>query len=271
VIVTVTDLHGDTVTVDSSAPGKQGVNRFVWNLRYAAPPRLTFERTPEPGEEENPFRNAGGPRVVPGTYSVTIAVGGKTAMRPVVVQPDPFVHADSAAFIAQWRAALELRNETTALNTMLNRIASLQTQLQNVQQALRGTGLDTTVTAPVSREARTLGGKLKDLKDSLYNSDVQRDGGQDDVHYLSRFQDRMQRLGGGAAFAYAQPPGEQVMAEWKVLRPLLDAYLARFNGILETDVPQFNKVAQDHQAPTIVGGPAVRILLTATGGGVTSR
>jgi photosystem II stability/assembly factor-like uncharacterized protein len=271
VIVTVTDAHGDTVTVDSSAPGKQGVNRFVWNLRYAAPPRLTFERAPEPGEEENPFRNAGGPRVIPGTYTVTIAAAGKTATRPVVVQPDPFVHADSAAFVAQLRAALELRNETTALNTMLNRIASLQTQVQNVQQALRGAGLDTAVTAPVSREARTLGRKLKDLKDSLYNSDVQRDGGQDDVHYLSRFQDRMQRLGGGAAFAYAQPPGEQVMDEWKVLRPLLDAYLARFNGILETDVPQFNKVAQDHQAPTIVGGPAVRILPVAAGGGVTSR
>ncbi len=271
VIVTVTDLHGDTVTVDSSAPGKQGVNRFVWNLRYAAPPRLTFERTPEPGEEENPFRNAGGPRVVPGTYTVTLAAAGKTATRPAVVQPDPFVHADSAAFVAQLRAALELRNETTALNTMLNRIASLQTQLQNVQQALRGAGLDTAVTAPVSREARALGRRLKDLKDSLYNSDEQRDGGQDDVHYLSRFQDRMQRLGGGAAFAYAQPPGEQVMAEWKVLRPLLDAYLVRFNGILETDVPQFNKVAQDHQAPTIVGGPAVRILPTAAGGGVTSR
>ena len=271
VIVTVTDVHGDTVTVDSSAPGKQGVNRFVWNLRYAAPPRLTFERAPEPGEEENPFRNAGGPRVIPGTYTVTIAAAGKTATRPVAVEPDPFVHADSAAFVAQLGAALELRNETTALNTMLNRIASLQTQLQNVQQALRGAGLDTAVTAPVSREARALGRKLKDLKDSLYNSDVQRDGGQDDVHYLSRFQDRMQRLGGGAAFAYAQPPGEQVMAEWRVLRPLLDGYLARFNGMLETDVPQFNKVAQDHQAPTIVGGPAVRIFPIAASAGVTSR
>jgi hypothetical protein len=271
VIVTVTDAHGDTVTVDSSAPGKQGVNRFVWNLRYSAPPRLTFERTPEPGEEENPFRNAGGPRVIPGTYAVTIAAAGKTATQTVVVQPDPVVHGDSAAFVAQLRAALQLRSEMTALNTMLNRIASLQTQLQNVQSALRGTGVDSTVSAPVTREARGLGRKLRDLKDSLYNSEVQRDGGQDDVHYLSRFQDRYQRLSGGSAFAYAQPPGEQVMAEWKVLRPALDAYLARFNGILETDVAQFNKVAQDHQAPTIVGGPAVRILSVAPAGGVTSR
>ena len=271
VVVTVTDAHGDTVTVDSSAPGKRGANRFVWNLRYSAAPRLTFERAPDPGEEENPFRNAGGPRVIPGTYAVTIAAAGKTATQPVVVQPDPVVHADSAAFVAQLRAALQLRSEMTALNTMLNRIASLQTQLQNVQSALRGTGVDSTVSAPVTREARGLGRKLKELKDSLYNSEVQRDGGQDDVHYLSRFQDRYQRLSGGSAFAYAQPPGEQVIAEWKVLRPALDAFLARFNGILETDVAQFNKVAQDHQAPTIVGGPAVRILPAAPAGGVTSR
>src|SRR5256884_364267 len=45
VIVTVTDSRGDTVVVDSSGPGKQGVNRYVWNLRHAAPTRLTFDRT----------------------------------------------------------------------------------------------------------------------------------------------------------------------------------------------------------------------------------
>ncbi|HET7249172.1 MAG TPA: hypothetical protein VFI79_04955, partial [Gemmatimonadales bacterium] len=76
---------------------------------------------------------------------------------------------------------------------------------------------------------------------------------------------------GGSAFAYAQPPGEPVMAQWKVLRPQLDAYLARFNGMLETDVPQFNNVALDHQAPTIVGGQAIRILSVPPAGGVTSR
>ena len=93
------------------------------------------------------------------------------------------------------------------------------------------------------QQARALGRKLKDLKDSLYNSEVQR-GGQDDIHYLSRFADRYQRLSFGSGFAYAQPPGETVMEEWKLLRPELDAYLARFNEILKTDVTQFNQAAQ---------------------------
>src|SRR5207302_3173008 len=44
------------------APGKQGVNRYVSNLRHGAPTRLTFERPTGVEEEENPFRSVGGPR-----------------------------------------------------------------------------------------------------------------------------------------------------------------------------------------------------------------
>jgi photosystem II stability/assembly factor-like uncharacterized protein len=258
VMVTVTDAHGDTVVVDSGAPGAKGLNRFVWGLRYAAATRVNFQRPTTP-EEENPFRNAGGPRVVPGTYAVAVTAAGKTETTQVTVEPDPIVGGDQAAFLAQLRAGLELRSELSAVNTTLNRISSLQTQLQAIQQTLRGVGGDSSATAPVFREARGLGRKLKELKDSLYNSEVQRDGGQDDVHYLSRFADRLQSLGGGAAFAYAQPPGEQVMDEWKELRPQLDAYLTRFNAILQTDVAQFNQVAQSHGAPTLAGGGPVQI------------
>src|SRR2546425_188996 len=203
-IVTVTDSRGDTVVVDSSAPGKQGVNRYVWVLRYAGPTRLTFERPPTGEEEENPFRNVLGPRVGPGTYSVALTAGGRTATTKVTVEPDPVLGGDPARFAAQLRAGLEWRNALSALNRMLNRIASLETQLKNAQQALRENMRgDTTATAPVARQARELGRKLKELKDSLYNSDVQRDAGQDDIHYLNRFQDRLQGLGFGLGFAYA--------------------------------------------------------------------
>jgi hypothetical protein len=257
VIVTVTDAHGDTVFVDSGAPGKQGVNRFTWGLRYAAATRLDFERGPTP-EEENPFRNVGGPRVVPGTYTIVVAAAGKSETRTVTVEPDPFLGDEPAGFAGQLRAALQLRNETSALNTMLNRITSLQTQIQNAEQAVRGAGTGPVAAGPVFQQARALGRKLKDLRDSLYNSEVQR-GGQDDIHYLSRFADRYQRLSFGSGFAYAQAPGETVMEEWKVLRPELDAYLARFNEILKTDVAQFNQAAQAAGAPTLVAGQAIEV------------
>ena len=264
VIVTVTDSRGDTVVVDSTGPGKQGVNRFVWNLRHAGPTRINFERPAAAEEEENPFRNVGGPRAIPGTYTVTVAAGGRTATKTVTVEPDPILGGDPARFAAQLRAGLEWRNAMSALNEMLNRIVSLETQLKNTQQALRDNAAgDTAAAAPVTRQGRELGRKLKELKDSLYNSDVQRDAGQDDIHYLNRFQERLQGLGFGLALAYAQPPNEVVAARLKELRAALADYIAKFNELVRTDVAGFNKTAQEHGAPVLVAGAPVEVKAVA--------
>ncbi len=264
VIATVTDSHGDTVVVDSGGAGKQGVNRYVWNLRHAGPTRLNFERAPSPEDEENPFRNVGGPRAIPGTYTVALTAGGHKETKTVTLEPDPVLGGDPARFAAQLRAGLEWRNALSALNEMLNRIVSLETQLKNTQQVLRDNAASDTATgAPVIRQGRELGRKLKELKDSLYNSDVQRDAGQDDIHYLNRFHDRLQGLGFGLAFAYAQPPSEVVAGRLKELRASLDDYLAKFNELVRTDVAAFNKTAQDHGTPVLVAGAPVAVRAVA--------
>src|SRR5437660_12327591 len=148
----------------------------------------------------------------------------------------------------------------SALNEVLNRIVSLETQPKNTQQALRDNAAgDTAAAAPVIRQGRDLGRKLKELKDSLYNSDVQRDAGQDDIHYLNRFHDRLQGLGFGLALAYAQPPSEVVAARFKELRATLDDYLARLNALVRTDVAGVNKPAEERRAPARVAGAPVEV------------
>jgi photosystem II stability/assembly factor-like uncharacterized protein len=256
VIVAITDSHGDTVVVDSTGPGKAGVNRYVWNLRYAAPTRLNFEKPAGGEEEENPFRTVQGPRAVPGTYTVSLAAEGRTATGAITVEPDPILGGDPARFAAQLRSGLEWRNAMSALHEMLNRIVSLETQLKNTQQAMRD---NAAVDSAVNRHGRELGRKLKELKDSLYNSEVQRDAGQDDIHYLNRFQQRLQGLGFGLSLAYAQPPSEVVVERLKELRAGLDRYLARFNELVRTDVAAFNKTAQERQTPILVAGQPLEV------------
>ena len=145
----------------------------------------------------------------------------------------------------------------SALHAALNRMSGLQDQLQHLRQTLRGSG-DSVAYRPVLQQAEALGRKVKELKDSLYNSDVQRDAPEDDIHYLSRFGERLERLGFGLSQAYAQPPSDVVAAELQRLRGELDGYLAKFNALLGTDVAAFNKVALDHHAPTLVGGEPIQ-------------
>jgi hypothetical protein len=201
-----------------------------------------------------------GPRAIPGTYTIALSAGGRTETKTVTVEPDPVLGGEPARFTAQLHAGLEWRNALSALNEMLNRIVSPETQLKNTQQALReNAGGDTTAVASVSRQGRDLGRKLRELKDSLYNSEVQREAGQDDIHYLNHFHDRLQSLGFGLAFAYAQPPTEVFVARFKELRGILDGYLAKFNDLLRTDVAGFNKTAEERRAPVLVAGAPIEV------------
>ena len=63
---------------------KAGMNRFVWDLRYAAPSMAGR------GGEEMPLL---GPQVLPGTYQVRFTAGGKQFTQPVTVALDPRVTA----------------------------------------------------------------------------------------------------------------------------------------------------------------------------------
>src|SRR2546422_8225975 len=78
-------------------------------------------------------------------------------------------------------------------------------------------------------------------------------------HSLNRLQDRLQGLGFGLAFAYAQPPNEVVAARLKELRAGLADYVAKFNELLRTDVAAFNKTAQERGAPVLVAGAPVEM------------
>ena len=261
--VTGTDARGDTVFSDSSAPAKMGVNRYQWGLRWNGATPLTIDRSEGEG---GGGRGGFGPRVVPGTYTVAVTVKGQTATQAVEVRPDPGQGGDSATFQAQLAAGLQFRSELSALHQMLNRLVGLETQIRNVQQALRDGGADdTSALAAVTRASRDLSRKLRELKDTLYNSDQQRGAPEDDIHYLTRFADDFQGLGFSIYGGYAETPHEAVVAEWKTERAELDTFLATFNAILATDVPAFNQVAAANHAPILVGGGPVVIKGAASG------
>ena len=92
-----------------------GMHRVAWDLRYADPPTLNYgysgtlldyrEYTLSwhaiPGK--TPRSTLVGPMVVPGTYTATLAVNGKTVTQPITVVPDPRVPAAHAALTAQFQ------------------------------------------------------------------------------------------------------------------------------------------------------------------------
>ena len=149
---------------------------------------------------------------------------------------------------------------------MINRIDNLQGQIAALEKDLRGGGEDGGEASvhgsrryeAVLKAARDLGKKLKDLRDRVYNPDIQREVGQDSIHYHTDFQGLYQRLG-QALSGYNQPPGDLFKEEMAERRKQLDGYLAQFNDLAKTDIPAFNKTAAEQGVPTLFAGDPIQI------------
>ncbi|HKA35565.1 MAG TPA: hypothetical protein VKH43_02015, partial [Thermoanaerobaculia bacterium] len=259
--IVITDEKGNPVATQY-APAKEGINRHVWNARYEGPKRVTTAREAPPNEFFEPNR---GPDVVPGTYKVAVTVKGDTQTQTVTVLPDPRMPHDMEAFRAQTRAGLDVRNGVSALNEMINRIDSLQSQITALERNLRGgaeegdaAGRGSGKYATVLKASKDLNKKLKDLRDKVYNADQQRDVGQDSIHYHTDFQGNYQRLA-QALSGYSQPPGDLFKEQMEERRKTLDGYLAQYNEIAKTDVPAFNKTAAEQGAPTLYAGDPIQV------------
>ena len=77
-----------------------GQNRYVWDLRYAAPPVLRHEYPISALYGNTPALPLGA-IVTPGNYSVRLTVNGKTYEQPLVVAMDPRVDVSGAALAQQ--------------------------------------------------------------------------------------------------------------------------------------------------------------------------
>ena len=257
--ITIADARGNLVATEYG-PAKEGINRHVWQMRYEGAKRITFGREAPPNDFFDPNR---GPDVVPGTYKITVSAAGETATREVAVQPDPRWSVDGAVLAARAKLALEGRNTASAINEMLNRLDAWETQLSGLPR-LTGGGDDAEAGKARKYESalkasRDLNKKVKELKDKVFNRDLQRDTPSDTLHFLADFQGRAQRLGFVGGGAYGEPPREVVTEEVAAIRKEAEGYLAQFNALLSNDVPAYNKTAAEQGVPTLFVGEPIAV------------
>ena len=88
---------GKAPRVDGSA----GMHRFVWDLRLQRPDALSYDYSIAGVWHEGTPIDPRGALVLPGRYTVSLAVGGKTHTRPLTVRMDPRVHVTGSALRAQ--------------------------------------------------------------------------------------------------------------------------------------------------------------------------
>ena len=119
--LTVRDPSG-TIVRELTGAASAGLNRVVWDLRSGAPALLS---------------NARGPFVLPGTYTATVTVEGRTSSAPVKVDADPLFpvpDADRRTRVAFLTSALSLQADLAraaqSLGGVDDQLTALQEQLK---------------------------------------------------------------------------------------------------------------------------------------------
>jgi hypothetical protein len=261
--ITITDSSGQVVKTMFGTT-KYGLNRVAWNLRYDGPKRLNFLPPPEGGEEQEFFFDPNsGPNALPGTYKVAVTVNGKTETQTAEVQTDPRFKFDTEGMRAQLNLGLQLRDEVSALHEALNRLNGLHKQITSLQELLATEegpegGATNVAYKPVLDEARALDKKITSIQEPLYNNEIQ-PGSQDDIHYLQRFQNRLQGVMREVMRDPGEAPSPLLVAEAAEIRKELETQLAQVNTFLNTEVAAFNKKAAEHGSSTLFAGGPIQI------------
>jgi photosystem II stability/assembly factor-like uncharacterized protein len=123
VVRTVKGTHKVKGKEQPYVSNKPGINRYVWDFTEDAPVKWL-------GAAKEDYQGpASGPTVVPGTYTVRIAVGGATLSQPLTVKPDPRDDWTQAQYQAGYAFARKYANVYSQLDGILNNLDAIKKSL----------------------------------------------------------------------------------------------------------------------------------------------
>jgi hypothetical protein len=218
-------------------PAEGGLNRFVWDLRYADATRF-------PGL----IMWAGstnGPRVVPGTYQVKLTVDGESMVQSFEVKKDPRLETTQADFAKQLELLLKIRDKFSETSEAILQIRDARKQIDEITNRLK----DQPNGKEIADAAKSLKTKLTTVEEELYQTRNQ--SSQDPLNYPIRLNNKLAALTGVAGSADT-PPTEQTYAVFDELVGKIDLQLKKLEEIMRNDLPAFNKMVRDQDIPAVI-------------------
>ncbi|MGE5414886.1 MAG: hypothetical protein ACM3NW_11960, partial [Syntrophomonadaceae bacterium] len=219
------DLQRIQVTEDwvpSPAPpaASAGMHRFVWDLRYPAPPELSRRR-----------RGDSGIWAPPGRYTVRLTAAGRTLTQPLVVEKDPRVEASEEDFARQFELARAVEAERLRLAPVLAQAVSLRKQAAALSG--RASGDAATALADFRRDLVPVAGP--DVPPELFYNLL--DAAPDSLLRVNAVLARFQQTVESADAA----PTPDALAGFAGRREALARGLAAWNAFVAARLPEVNR------------------------------
>jgi photosystem II stability/assembly factor-like uncharacterized protein len=237
VIVSIADKAGKTIRTLRNGPKTAGLNRVTWDLRYDGPHQIAGAGE----DEENPYRFAGGPYVMPGDYTVKVHAAGRDLTKTVKVGMDPRVPVSMADLQTQLEAALTLREMMSKANLTIEHANSLIEQLTALSDRLKK-----------QKGPAALAEQVKAALDAvtkLRDDELTRPYPSMGYRQYPRVSEEIRSLSGSVSRAQAKPTDPET-GRIKELTAELDTDVAALNRIIGGQISAINESMRS--APYII-------------------
>jgi photosystem II stability/assembly factor-like uncharacterized protein len=231
--------HPYKPTVLTTEPG---VNRVAWDLHYDGPARIKKAKIDvDSGQLQT------GPLANPGTYTLTLRVGGKSWTTKLEILRDPRVKVSTKDLEEQLKLALTVRADISHLVTLVTQIRSLRTQLSAKVELLK----DNSKAGSFVDLAKKLIAKLDALEGELHNPKAEvvydvlaQKGGAKIYSQLAWLMENLKDSDGAPTQGIRDVYGEQK-------RDLKKAE-EKLKQFITEDLAQLNSLARKLQIPNVI-------------------
>jgi len=248
--LTVTDSQGDTVARFSSDPaeaeaddmeelpaGPGRSHRAVWDLR-------------EPGadlvEDAVVFYGyAGGPRVVPGEYTVRLEAGGESRTRTLTVRKDPrLTDVTREDLAAQHELMSRVRDRLNRVHDMIRTIRDVREQVGRVGEREDAPEAAVSLTDSVAERLTSVETELLQTK---------AESGQDPINFESQLSGYFAHLAYAVRSADARPT-DGAQQRFDDLVAQLEEQEGRLAEVFEGPVSRLNRILGEADVPPVATG-----------------
>ena len=232
----------DQVKEVTTIPAGEGMNRYVWNLRWEPPVKIPDAFYSGNGPQ--------GPLALPGKYTVKMTVGTMSQTQPLEIVADPRVKTATAADLQkQFDLGMQVRDANNDLHRAVNQIRGLRAQIK----ALNARFDDDPKMKPLLDQVAALDKKMTPVEEELIQVNMK--GSEGNLAFPNKLNEEFDTF--SAVIQGDYPPTQQHYQVFKMLRGQLDQQLTLWKQILAIDVPAFNEFVKNSNVPALYLAPAV--------------
>ena len=252
VVLTIEDSQGGMIksfssikaeTDDDDAPkellasAEEGMNRFVWDMRYPEATRVPGDKTTATAET--------GPLAPPGSYQVTVSAGDESQTQPFTILKDPRVKTTQEELQTQFDLLMTLRDKLTETHESVLKIRGIKRQVDEwVKRAEDSSAPDSVISA-----GKSVNEKLDVVERELVQVDYK--GQRDMLGLPPKLNQKLVELMNFVAAADYGPPKQayDVSEDFDGrLQPLKE----QLQEVIDKDVGEFENLIAELEIPAVV-------------------